>query len=319
MQDLVNKTRGEKGTKVKVTIRRAGVAEPFDVTLVREEIPVTTVTSELLEGGIGKVQISRFAEGTGAEFDKAVDGLLAKGMKGLLLDLRANPGGLVTPTLAIADRLIPKDKVILEVVYKDESRKVTYRSKQEKPWNLPIVALIDESSASSAEVLAAALRDSAGAKLVGTKTFGKGVVQTFRQFKDGSVLKLTESQWRTPSGKWIHGQGIEPDVKAELPDYARLPVLPTDETLKEGSFGQDVKTAELMLEAVGYDAGEPEGVFDGRTAAAVERFQRDERLTPTGEISGRTAFKLMDRLRAKLQAEDPQTQAALKTLRAEMR
>lgn len=315
LQELVNRTRGEAGTKVTVTIRRPGLAEPFDVTLLREEIPITTVYAEMLEDGIGKVQITRFAEGTGKEFERAVDELLEQGMKGLLLDLRANPGGLLSSTIDVASRLIPKDKVILEVVYKDERRKITYRSKQSKPWELPITVLIDESSASSAEVLAAALRESAGAKLVGVRTFGKGLVQTFRQFDDGSVLKLTESEWRTPDGKGINGEGIAPDVTVELPDYARLPILPTDEVLKVGSFGQNVRTAELMLEAVGYDPGEPEGIYDERTAAAVERFQRDERLTPTGTISGRTAFKLMDRLRMKLREEDPQLKEAEKTLR----
>jgi len=318
MQELVSRTRGEEGTKVTITIRREGLTEPFDVTLVREEIPVTTVYAEMLEGGIGKVQITRFAEGTGKEFGKAVDELLGQGMKGLLLDLRANPGGLLSSTLEVASRLIPKDKVILEVVYKDETRRITYRSNQSKEWTKPITVLIDESSASSAEVLAAALRDSAGAKLVGRKTYGKGVVQTFRTLRDGSVLKLTESEWLTPSGGRINNVGIEPDVEAALPDYALLPALPTDEVLKEGSLGQDVKTAELILQAIGYDPGEPEGIYDERTAAAVERFQRDERLTPTGTISGRTAFKLMDRLRTKLEEEDPQLKEAVRTLRGMM-
>ena len=318
MHELVSRTRGEKGTKVTVTIRRDGLTEPFDVTLVREEIPVTTVYAEMLGNGIGKVQITRFAEGTGKEFEKAVGELLEQGMEGLLLDLRSNPGGLLSSTLEVASRLIPKDKVILEVVYKDEKRRVTYRSTQSKAWEKPIAVLIDESSASSAEVLAAALRDSAGAKLVGTKTFGKGVVQMFRPLRDGSVLKLTESEWLTPSGGRINNVGIEPHVAVGLPDYASLPALPTDEVLKEGSLGQDVRTAELMLEAIGYDPGEPEGIYDGRTAAAVERFQRDERLTPTGTISGRTAFKLMDRLRTKLKEEDPQLQEAVRTLRGMM-
>ncbi|CAG5092605.1 Carboxy-terminal processing protease [Thermobacillus xylanilyticus] len=315
MQELVSRTRGEVGTKVTITIRRDGLTEPFDVTLVREEIPVTTVYAEMLDDGIGKVQITRFAEGTGKEFGKAVDELLAQGMRGLLLDLRSNPGGLLSSTLEVASRLIPKDKVILEVVYKDEKRRITYTSTQSKAWDKPITVLIDESSASSAEVLAAALRDSAGAKLVGMKTFGKGVVQTFRPLKDGSVLKLTESEWVTPSGGRINKVGIEPHVEVGLPEYASLPVLPTDEVLKVGSLGQDVRTAELMLEAVGYDPGEPEGIYDERTAAAVERFQRDERLTPTGTISGRTAFKLMDRLRTKLKEEDPQLKEAVRTLR----
>src|SRR5690606_21375114 len=106
-------------------------------------IPIHTVSSELLEGGIGKVQISRFAENTDKEFDKAVDELMEKGMKGLLLDLRANPGGLVNPTIAIASRLIPKDQVILQVVGKNGSKEHTYRSEQKKPWTLPITVLID--------------------------------------------------------------------------------------------------------------------------------------------------------------------------------
>lgn len=318
MQELVSRTRGEEGTKVTVTIRRDGLAEPFDVTLVREKIPVTTVYAEMLEGGIGKVQITRFAEGTGKEFGKAVDELLEQGMEGLLLDLRSNPGGLLSSTLEVASRLIPKDRVILEVVYKDDRKRFTYTSMQSKHWDKPITVLIDEGSASSAEVLAAALRESAGAKLVGMKTFGKGVVQTFRPLKDGSVLKLTESEWVTPNGNKINNVGILPDVEVGLPDYASLPVLPTDEVLKTGSLGQDVRTAELMLAAIGYDPGEPEGIYDERTAAAVEQFQRDERLTPTGTISGRTAFKLMDRLREKLQEEDPQLKAAVRTLRGLM-
>jgi len=247
-----------------------------------------------------------------------VDELLEQGMNGLLLDLRSNPGGLLSSTLEVASRLIPKDKVILEVVYKDDKRRITYTSKQDKVWNKPITVLIDESSASSAEVLAAALRDSAGAKLVGKKSFGKGVVQTFRPLADGSVLKLTESEWITPGGSRINNVGVVPDVEVGLPDYASLPALPTDEALKVGSLGQDVRTAELMLEAIGYDPGEPEGIYDERTAAAVERFQRDERLTPTGTISGRTAFLLMDRLRTKLREEDPQLREAVRTLRGMM-
>jgi len=319
MQELVSRTRGEEGTKVTITIRRDGLTEPFDVTLERAKIPVTTVHAEMLEGGIGKVQITRFAEGTGKEFGKAVDELLEQGMEGLLLDLRANPGGLLSSTLEVASRLIPKDRVILEVVYKDDRKRLTYTSTQRVPWDKPITVLIDESSASSAEVLAAALRESAGAKLVGMKTFGKGVVQTFRPLKDGSVLKLTESEWLTPNGGKIHNTGIRPDVEVALPDYASLPALPTDEVLKVGSLGQNVRTAELMLEAIGYDPGEPEGIYDEQTAAAVEQFQRDERLTPTGTISGRTAYKLMERLRTKLVEEDPQLREAVRTLRGMIR
>ncbi|MCF2943569.1 S41 family peptidase [Paenibacillus tarimensis] len=318
MTDLIKLTRGEEGTKVRLTISRSGLAEPFEVSLTRANVPVRTVTSELLEDGIGVVQISRFAEKTDVEFNEAVDRLLEQGMKGLLIDLRMNPGGLVNPTIEIANRLIPKDKVILQVVYKNERKEITYRSEQKKPWTLPIVVLIDEGSASSSEVLAAALRDSAGAKLIGVKSFGKGIVQTFQQFKDGSVLKLTASQWRTPSGNWIHEQGIAPDQEVKMPEYARLPALPTDEVQKAGSYGQSVQTAEQMLEALGYSTGKAEGIYDERTASAVTRFQEAERISPTGTITARTAFRLMERLREKIQSDDPQMREGLQALREEL-
>jgi carboxyl-terminal processing protease len=315
MNDLLKLTRGEANTKVKLSIRREGLAEPFDVTIVRANVPVTTVAADMLAGGIGRVQISRFADRTAEEFNTEVDRLLKQGMKGLLLDLRMNPGGLVSPTIAIANRLIPKGKTILQVVYKNNTNEITYKSKQKEPWNLPIVVLVDESSASSAEVLAAALKESAGAELVGVKTYGKGIVQTFQQFKDGSVLKLTESQWRTPEGKWIHKIGIQPNVTVTMPAYARLPILPTDRTLAVGQYGQEVKTAEQMLEAIGYGVGKPEGIYDAETVKGVEAFQRAERLTPDGKVNSRTAYQLMDRLREKIIKEDPQQQKGIEELK----
>jgi carboxyl-terminal processing protease len=318
MNDLIMLTRGAEGSKVKLMIRRQGLDEPFEVTITRANVPVTTVTSEMLESGIGHVQISRFAENTAVEFNTEVDRLMKQGMKGLLLDLRMNPGGLVSPTIEIANRLVPKGKTILQVVYKNDRSEITYRSKQKEAWKLPIVVLVDESSASSAEVLSAALKESAGAELVGVKTFGKGIVQTFQQFRDGSVLKLTESQWRTPSGAWIHKKGIQPNVTVKMPNYASLPVLPTDGKLKVGQYGQEVKTAEQMLQALGYPVGNPEGIYDEDTASAVQSFQRDERLTADGVLNSRTAYQLMDNLREKLTKDDPQLHKGIEELKKKL-
>ncbi|XEC93798.1 S41 family peptidase [Paenibacillus tarimensis] len=306
LADLISLTRGEEGTDVLLTIIRETMKEPFDVRITRAAVPVTTVTSGLLDGGIGSIRISRFAESTAKEFEQAVVGLKEQGMTGLLLDLRANSGGLLNPAIDIAGLIVPKNEIIVQVVYKDEKRKVTHRSKQKEPWTIPVVALIDESTASSAEVLAAALRTSAQAELVGVKTFGKGIVQTFIQFDDQSVLKLTEAQWKTPDDKWIHGQGIEPTIAVQMPEYASLPALPSDVNLSVGSYGQDVNTAERILKALGYPSEGREGIYDEAMEKAVRQFQVDERLDVEGIISGRTAYRLVERLRDKIMREDPQ-------------
>src|SRR3569832_82083 len=141
--------------------------------------------------GIGSIVISRFAQKTAEQFEDAVANLTKQGMKGLLLDVRSNPGGLLVPTIAIANHLVPNGKTILQVVSKDEKDVHTYRSDQKEPWKLPIVVLTNRHSASAAEVLTAALKESAGATVVGETTYGKGVVQRFNQFADQSVLSLT--------------------------------------------------------------------------------------------------------------------------------
>ncbi|GBF74018.1 hypothetical protein PA598K_02348 [Paenibacillus sp. 598K] len=316
LDEIVEMTRGEEGTKVTLTIERDGMQAPFEQVLVRAPVPVVTVEHEMHEGGIGTIQIIRFSEDTATEFDTAVQALQAKGMRALILDLRMNPGGLLRPAIEIASRIVPKDEVIVQVVYKDEQHHVTHRSQQEEPWRLPVVVLVDQNSASSAEVLAAALKDSAGIEVVGVKTFGKGIVQTFQQFADHSVLKLTEAQWRRADGSWIHKEGIEPTIEVRMPDYASLPSLPSDIEVAVGSFGQHVKTAEQLLATLGYEPGEPEGIFDEETKAAVQRFQRDEGLPADGVLSGRASYRLMERVRDKVIREDPQHQKAIELLTA---
>ncbi|MFC4776848.1 S41 family peptidase [Paenibacillus sp. GCM10023252] len=305
-QDLIGMLRGEEGTKVKLKLARAGQEEPYEVTLKREEIPIHTVTHEMLEDGIGHITISRFGEQTAEEFDEAIAALRKQGLKGLLLDMRSNPGGLLKPTIAIADKLIPKDKVILQVVYKNERQVITYKSKQREKWELPITVLVNGQSASASEVLTAALKESAGAKVIGETTYGKGIVQAFNQFKDGSVLSLTEAEWKTPGGTWIHKKGVVPDIKVTLPAYASLRPLPSGTPLKQGSFGEDVKTLQTMLGVLGYPSGPQEGLFDDTTTAALKRFQRDEGLTANGVLNDKTSYVLLSQLREQLKKDDSQ-------------
>ncbi|WP_138752703.1 S41 family peptidase [Paenibacillus sinopodophylli] len=314
--ELLGLVRGDEGTEVSLQIQRANQTELIALTLKREAIPVHTVTSELLEGGIGHVTISRFAEKTADEFEAAIKELQEKApLKGLLLDMRSNPGGLLQPTIKIASMLIPKDKIILNVVYKDERKTIAYKSKQEKEWTVPIAVLVNGQSASASEVLTAALKESAGVAVIGQKTYGKGVVQAFNQFKDGSVLSLTEAQWKTPGGTWINKTGVSPDYAVELPAYTQLRPLAIGTEMKLGSYGEDVKTLQQMLKELGYSPIGQEGLFDQDTAEALRKFQIAEKLEATSSFNDKTGYKLLERLREKLAKEDSQLLKGLEVLK----
>lgn len=314
-EQLIGMLRGETGSEVKLSLRRGEQTEPVEIKLIREAIPVHTVTAEMLEDGIGHVTISRFAQKTSDEFNEAVEKLEKEGMTSLLLDMRSNPGGLLKPTIDIASKLIPKDKVILQVVYKDERKVITYKSTQEESWTMPIAVLVNGQSASASEVLTAALKESGGAVVIGEKTFGKGIVQAFQQFKDGSVLSLTEAQWKTPNGTWIHKAGVTPDEVVALPAYASLSPLPIGSELKVGSYGEDVKTLQLMLKELGYVPVGSVGLFDEETEAALRKFQTAEKLAVSGEFNDQTAYRLIELLSKKLDSEDSQLQRGVELLK----
>ncbi|WP_168121046.1 S41 family peptidase [Paenibacillus sp. HB172176] len=316
LQDLLELVRGAEGTSLTLTLQRAGRTEPIVVKLKRAAIPVHTVTSELLSGGIAHITISRFAEKTGEEFKTELAKLKEEGeLKGLLLDLRSNPGGLLSSTIEIASMLVPKDKKILDVVYKNERKTVTFKSDQKEDWKLPIVVLVNEHSASASEVMTAALKESAGATVVGKKTFGKGIVQSFSQFSDGSVLSLTEAQWKTPNGTWIHHVGVSPDYDVDLPSYANLLPLAVGSEIKLGSYGDDVKTLQTMLSVLGYSSySTQEGVFDKQTESALKQFQSDQKLNATGLFDDKTGYRLVEMLREKLAKEDTQLKKGIELL-----
>ncbi|SDW45358.1 S41 family peptidase [Paenibacillus sp. CF384] len=308
--------QGKEGTTAKLTVERESSNKPLAISVVRGAVPVLTVTSKMLSDGIGEITISRFAEKTSDEFNAATEALQKKGMKSLLLDLRGNPGGLLEPTITIANRFVPKGKTIVQVVYKGETRVITHTSSQKEPWKLPIAILVDAHTASSAEVLTAALKTTAGAKVVGQKTFGKGIVQNFRQLKDGSVLKLTEAQWRSPDGQWIHKKGIVPEYAVAAPDYIQLPRLAAGLKLGIGDYGDKVQTVQSMLQVLGYAVGAGKGIYDEDTASAVRSFQASEDLPQTGAMNDKTAYRMMVKVTSKFEVEDPQLIKAVSLLQA---
>src|SRR5690606_22457832 len=192
-----------------------------------------------------------------------------------------------------------------------------YMSSPGTKLEVPVTLLIDGGSASASEILAGAMNESADIKLVGEKTFGKGTVQTANDLQDGSNLKFTTAKWLTPDGNWIHEKGIEPDVKVAYPAYASLPVLDTSQELKDGVISEQVKTAEQMLEALGYEVGDVDGVFEEQMTEAVETFQEENELEVNGILTGDSTFAVMDALRKKIESDDPQLQEAKKILMEE--
>ena len=179
---------------------------------------------------------------------------------------------------------------------------------------VPVTLVIDDGSASASEILAGALKESANVPLIGVKTFGKGTVQTPKNLPDGSNLKLTTAKWLTPNGNWIHKEGIKPDIEVPYPSYAMLPFLDPAMEMKEGMLSPSIKAAEEMLKAVGYEPGEIDGLFDEKTTQAVKKLQKDLALDTTGILLGDTTYGLMEKLRTKIQEDDPQLMKAKEVL-----
>ncbi len=297
--------RGEKGTPVKITVKRGDKTEPIKMTIIRDDIPVETVYGEMLDGNIAHIQITSFSQNTAKELEKMLVEYKGKGMKGIVLDLRQNPGGYLEAAIEISNLFVPEGKPIVQVQQKDEEPKITNAIAGEK-YNLPVTVLVDSGSASASEILAGALKESVGAKVVGETSFGKGTVQNVTPLKDGSNLKFTTGKWLTPNGNWINEKGIEPDVKVPYPSYASLPYLDPALEMKEGLQSDSVKAAEEMLEVLGYEPGKVDGSFDQYTERAVKKLQETSGLEETGILTGDTTYALMDALRAKIKADDPQ-------------
>lgn len=214
LSEAVALIKGDEGTEVTLSIVRRSTGEAFDETLVRRKVESPTVTYEKKENGIAYIQISEFDTVTVGQFAEALAKAKADNMKGLILDLRGNPGGSVSAVVDIAGMILPKGVV----VYTEDKHgnKQEYKSPGKHPLDVPMVVLVDGNSASSAEILAGAIKDYGIGTLMGTTTFGKGIVQRIVGLEDGSAAKLTVSHYYTPKGNDIHKVGIEPDVEVKF-------------------------------------------------------------------------------------------------------
>ena len=213
MSVAATKIKGEEGSKVKVEILRG--TETLNFELIRENIKVNPVEGKILQNNIGYIKFSSFDENTSEEFKEKYQELEKQGIKSLIIDLRNNGGGIVSEALKIADYILDKDKVILYEVDKNQNEKIE-KTKTDPIINMPIVVLTNKNTASSSEILAGALKDYGKAKIVGTKTYGKGVIQQVMTLQDGSGLKITAEEYLTPNRTKINKVGIEPDEEVQL-------------------------------------------------------------------------------------------------------
>lgn len=319
LSKAVELIRGPKGTQAKLIIRREGVSDPLEVIVVRDDIRVETVEATRLDESIGWIRISQFSVNTADRFIEELARLEKTRLRGLIIDVRNNPGGLVQSVQTIMNELVPKGKSVMHIEYRKGQREDTDSQGQGKPY--PIVVLVNEGSASASEILAAALQESAGAQLVGKKTFGKGLVQMSFPLKDGTAMKLTTAKWLTPSGKMIHQQGIAPNVEVEQNALFSLLAIAKEKTWKRDAVGTEIENVQRILQALGYFLARTDGYFDQTTETAVKMFQERERLGKTGEVDRKTALRLEERVREAYNdpANDAQLQTAVQVLEKQIK
>lgn len=212
LTEVVSCIKGEENTNVVLTIIRNG--EQKDVTATRGKVETPTVEYKMLDDKMGYLQLSEFDDVSTKQFLDGMDELYAQGMQGMILDLRANPGGNLSTVVQIAQNLLPKGTIVY--TEDKEGHQQFYKSKGNNEIQIPLVVLIDGNSASASEILAGAIQDYKKGTLVGTKSYGKGIVQTIYPARDGSAIKITTSGYFTPNGRNIHKVGIEPDVVCEF-------------------------------------------------------------------------------------------------------
>ncbi len=218
LADAVKRMRGRPGSKVIISVIREGWTEPKDFEITREQIRVQSVRTHDLGNGIEYIRLRQFQEQTAHDIDAALDKFAKNGMKALVLDLRNNPGGLLTSAVEVTEKFVEDGKLVVYTEGRVRNQNMRFSAHAKKTYpNLPMVVLVNQGSASASEIVAGALQDYGRAVVVGTQSFGKGSVQTIIPLSDGSGLRLTTAKYFTPKGRSIHGKGITPDIVVEAP------------------------------------------------------------------------------------------------------
>jgi carboxyl-terminal processing protease len=215
LMEAVQKMRGQKGTTCILTIMREGIDSPLTFNLTRDIIKIQSVRSTVYEGTTGYIRITQFQESTPEDLSDALESLKEKEIQGLILDLRNNPGGLLTAAVGVSEQFLESGKMVVSIKGRN-GRKDEYRARfNGDPFQYPMIVLVNQGSASASEIVAAALQDWGKAVIIGKTTFGKGSVQTILPLSDGSGLRLTTAKYYTPKGESIHSVGVKPDIIVE--------------------------------------------------------------------------------------------------------
>jgi len=297
LQEVSSRIRGEPGTQVTLRIFRPRDGTFQELTLVRAIIDVPALEFRLLEDGVAYIRLMRLTERTARDFGLLLDHVASIGAPGIIIDLRANPGGLLSEAVAIADRLV-KSGPLLHMVSRAVGEQTIAAS--EDGVDVPLVLIVNEGTASGAEIIAAAVQDSRSGVLVGRRTFGKGSVQTMFTLQDGGAAQFTTARYLTPLRREIGKEGITPDILVEeVP-----PPVPQLEPCGPGFPAAVVRPVQEALRALGYNPGPIDGVFGPRTRRAVQAFQRDMGLEPGVVADGPTIAALQERLTPARRDED---------------
>jgi carboxyl-terminal processing protease len=235
LSDAVKKMRGKPGTKVTISVVREGWTEPKDFEIQREQIRVHSVRIHDLGGGIEYIKLRQFQEQTAHDLEQALEKFSQSGMKALVLDLRNNPGGLLTAAVEVTEKFVDDGKLVVYTEGRVRNQNMRFSAHAKKTYStMPMVVLVNQGSASASEIVAGALQDYGRATVVGVQTFGKGSVQTIIPLSDGSGLRLTTAKYFTPKGRSIHGKGITPDIIVEVPkDTSGKPPVPSLDPVEE--------------------------------------------------------------------------------------
>lgn len=305
--------KGKEGTTVKVGIRREGAAGIIYYELVRELIKINPVKYEIKDGNIGFLRITDFNSNTSTHVAEAVEAFKAKDVKGVIIDLRGNPGGLLSEVIEVCRLLIPEGPIV-KIQVKGEVKETHYSDLEAAPFKL--VVLTDGGSASASEIMAGAIKDSNTGIIVGEKTYGKGTVQSTMRVQGGSGAKLTIANYLTPSGFSLDGIGITPDieVKASSINTSEYAPIKGDRSIKNGTIGLDVLGVQQRLSAMGYEVKKQDGIFGGMTKTAVLAFQKDNSLKQDASIDPDDIKVLQTKLQEKFNNSDPQLDRAMQEI-----
>ncbi|UMT79438.1 S41 family peptidase [Staphylococcus roterodami] len=313
LDEVVKEVRGKENTEVTLTVQRG--SEEKDVKIKREKIHVKSVEYQK-KGDVGVITINKFQNDTSGELKDAVLKAHKDGLRKIVLDLRNNPGGLLDEAVKMSNIFIDKGKTVVKLEKGNDTESIkTSNDALKEAKDMDVSILVNEGSASASEVFTGALKDYHKAKVYGSKTFGKGIVQTTREFDDGSLLKYTEMKWLTPDGHYIHGKGIKPDVAINTPKYQSLNVIPSSKTFKLGDDDKNVKTIKIGLSALGYNVDNESSKFDTTLENQVKAFQQDNKLEVNGEFNKETNNKFTELLVEKANKHDDVLDKLLKLLK----